>query len=99
MVYTDKEDEVTMSIPLAILDQMCKTHLMEDFEAVVQSSPYHDKMILRYDKMKIDTNLIIDMFKQASERIIELISDVLKKMKGSNLKMIVDWNIGNGILL
>jgi sugar (pentulose or hexulose) kinase len=29
------------------------------------------------------------MFNQASERIIELISDVLKKMKGSNLKMIV----------
>jgi hypothetical protein len=68
---------------------MCKKHLKEDFEAVVQSSPYHDKMILRYDKMRIDTNLIIDMFKQASERIIELISDVLKKMKGSNLKMIV----------
>jgi hypothetical protein len=29
------------------------------------------------------------MFKQASERIIELISDNLKKMKGSNLKMII----------
>ena len=56
---------------------------------VVQSSPYHDKMILRYDKMRIDTNLIIDIFKQASGRIIELISDVLKRMKGSNLKMIV----------
>jgi hypothetical protein len=38
--------------------------------------------------MRIDTNLIIDMFKQALERIIELISEVLKKMKGSNLKMI-----------
>jgi molecular chaperone DnaK (HSP70) len=88
-VYTDKEDKVTISIPRAILDAMCKKHLKEDFEAIVQSSPYHDKMILRYDKMRIDTNLIIDMFKQASERIIELISDVLKKMKGSNLKMIV----------
>ena len=88
-VYTDKEDKVKMAIPRAILDDVCKKHLKEDFEAVVQSSPYHDKMILRYDKMRIDANLIIDMFKQASERIIELISDVLKKMKGSNLKMIV----------
>jgi hypothetical protein len=88
-VYTDKEDKVTMSIPRAILDDICKEHLKEDFKAVVQSSPYHDKMILRYDKMRIDANLIIDMFNQASERIIELISDVLKKMKGSNLKMIV----------
>jgi hypothetical protein len=88
-VYTDKEDKVKMAIPRAILDHVCKKHLKEDVEAVVQSSPYHDKMILRYDKMRIDANWIIDMFKQASERIIELISDVLKKMKGSNLKMIV----------
>ena len=88
-VYTDKEDKVKMAIPRAILDNICKKHLKEDFEAVVQSSPYHDKMILRYDKMRIDSKLIIDMFKQASERIIEIISDVLKKMKGSNLKMIV----------
>ena len=88
-VYTDKEDKVKMAIPRTVLDQMCKKYLMEDFEAVVQSSPYRDKMILRYDTLRIDTNLIIDTFKQASERIIELISDVLKKMKGSNLKMIV----------
>jgi hypothetical protein len=88
-VYSNKDDKVTMSIPRALLDNICKKHLKEDFEAVVQSSLYHDKMTLVYDKMRIDTNLIIDMFKQASERIIEIISDVLKKMKGSNLKMIV----------
>jgi molecular chaperone DnaK (HSP70) len=39
--------------------------------------------------MIIDANLIIDMFKQVSNRIIELISGVLEKMKGSNLKMII----------
>jgi len=88
-VYSYKDDKVTMSIPRALLDDICRKHLNENFEAVVQSSPYHDKMTLRYDKMRIDTNLIIDMFKQASERIIELISDVLKKMKRPNLKMIV----------
>ena len=88
-VYTYKDDKVNMSIPRSILDKMCQKHLNEDFEAVIQSSLYHDKLILRHDKLRIDTNLIIDMFKQASERIIELISDVLKKMKGSNLEMIV----------
>jgi hypothetical protein len=88
-VNTDKDDKVKMEIPRNFLDNICKKHLKKDFEAVVRSSPYHDKMILRYDKMIIDANLIIDMFKQVSNRIIELISGVLKKMKGSNLKMIV----------
>ena len=80
-VSTDRKGKVKISIPY-VLDEMCKKHLMEDFKALVQSSP-------RYGQMMIDTKLIIDMFKQASERIIELISDVLKKMKGSNLKAIV----------
>jgi molecular chaperone DnaK (HSP70) len=88
-VYTDTDPKVNMSIPRSILDKICQEHLNKNFEAVIQSSLYHDKLILRHDKMRIDTNLIIDMFKQASERIIELISDVLKKKKGSNLEIIV----------
>ena len=80
-VSTDRKGKVKISIPY-VLDEMCKKHLGEDFKALVQSWP-------RYGQMMIDTKLIIDMFKQASERIIELISDVLKKMKGSNLKAIV----------
>jgi hypothetical protein len=35
-------------------------------------------MTLVYDKMRINYNLIIDKFQQVSERILELISDVLK---------------------
>jgi hypothetical protein len=52
-VYSNKDDKVTMSIPRALLDDICKKHLKEDFEAVVESSPYHDKMTLVYDKMRI----------------------------------------------
>jgi hypothetical protein len=88
-VYTNEDDRVTMSIPRTLLDTICKKHLKKEFVEVVQSSGDRDKMTVVYDKMRIDTNLIIDMFKQSSVRIIGLISDVLKKMKGSNLKMIV----------
>ena len=88
-VYTDKDNKVKMTIPRTFLDNICNEHLKKDFNAVVRSSPYQDKMILWNDQMIIDANLIIDMFKQVSNRIIELISGVLEKMKGSNLKMIV----------
>ena len=62
-VYTDKDDKVKMAIPRTFLDNICNEHLKKDFNAVVRSSPYQDKMILRNDKMIIDANLIIDMFK------------------------------------
>ena len=55
IVYTDKDDKVKMTIPRYILDKMCKKHSKEDFEAVVQSSPCHDKMIVRGDNVRIDT--------------------------------------------
>ena len=87
-VTTDTGNKVTMSIPRFLLDDMCKKHFNADFEKVVNSSIYYNKMKLQFGKMRIDTNLIIDIFKEATGRIIELISDVLKKMKGSNLKMI-----------
>jgi hypothetical protein len=87
-VSRDRKGKIKISIPCELYE-MCKKRLGEDFKALVQSSPYHNKIILRYGQVMIDTTLIIDMFKQASERIIELISDVLKKMKGSNLKVIV----------
>ena len=69
-VYTYKDDKVNMSIPRSILDKMCQKHLKKDFEAVIQSSLYHDKLILRYDKMRIDSKLIIDMFKQHQKELL-----------------------------
>jgi hypothetical protein len=36
IVYSNKNDKVTMSIPRALLDDICRKHLNEDFKVVVQ---------------------------------------------------------------
>ncbi|XP_063406077.1 heat shock 70 kDa protein 12A-like [Mytilus trossulus] len=71
------QDNVTMSIPRAFLDEICKKHLHEDFEAVIKASPYKSRMKVRFDKLRMETDLIKNLFKEPSEKIIQLITDAL----------------------
>lgn len=76
IIHKCKKEKVPMTIPRAILDDICNTHLHENFESIVQSSPYNDQMELRYDKLLISKDLIQNLLAQASEKIIQLIKDV-----------------------
>ncbi|XP_071142785.1 heat shock 70 kDa protein 12A-like [Mytilus edulis] len=88
-VDRSKNDKVTMSFPRAVLDQICKTHSGEDLEAVISSSPYKGRMELVYDKIRIDTDLIKDLFKQASQNIIDLIRDSFAKVNYKKVGVIL----------
>lgn len=70
-----KNDKVTMSFPRRFLDEICKADLGKDLEAIISASPYKGRMELIYEKIRIDTNIIKDLFKPASQNIIDLIKD------------------------
>ncbi|CAC5387186.1 unnamed protein product [Mytilus coruscus] len=78
-----------MSIPRAVLDAMCKAHLGEDISAIIASSPYNGKMEVRYNKMKIDAELIKGLFDEASQKIIQLISDVFTDVVNREISVIL----------
>lgn len=90
-VDKSKQDKVTMTIPRAVLDDICKIHLHEDFESVIKASPYKKRMELRYDKLRIKVDLIKNLFAQASEKIIQLIADasVDNKRNGAGILLLV----------
>lgn len=84
-----KQDKVTMSIPRAVLDDICKKHLGEDLAAIIKSSPYNDRMELRYDKMRIDAELIEGLFTKASKKIIQLITEALAEVVSREISVIL----------
>lgn len=88
-VDKSKNDKVTMTIPRAILDDICKTHLHEDFESVIKASPYNDRMELRYDKLRIKVDLIKTLFAEASKKIIQLIGDANTDVKSNDVDIIL----------
>lgn len=84
-----KQDKVTMSIPRAVLDDICKKHLGEDLAAIIKSSPYNDRMELRYDKMRIEAELIEGLFNEASNKIVQLIAKALAEVVSRNISVIL----------
>lgn len=88
-VDTTNQDKVTMAIPRAILDDICKKHLNKDFAAVIKASAYKDSMIVRYDKLRIETDLIKNLFEEASQKIIQLIDDALNDENAGSVLVIL----------
>lgn len=80
---------INMSIPRAILDEICKKHLGEDFAAVIEASTYKGKIEVRYDKMRFDKNLIVGMLMKSSQKIIQLIKDTLTEVKNCEVSVIL----------
>ncbi|CAC5387185.1 unnamed protein product [Mytilus coruscus] len=83
------QNKVTMTIPRAMLDEICQKKLHENFESVVKASPYKDQMELRYDKLRINADLIINLFAQASTKIIQLIGDALVGVKSKDVDILL----------
>ncbi|XP_071144370.1 heat shock 70 kDa protein 12B-like [Mytilus edulis] len=83
------QGKVTMSFPRAALDDICKTHLGKDFAGVIETTPYKDRIVIRYDKMRVDTDLITDLFKQAADKIIQLIANALAGVKSSDVSVLL----------
>ncbi|CAC5387187.1 unnamed protein product [Mytilus coruscus] len=88
-VDKSKNDKVTMTIPRAILDNICKKYLHEDFESVIKASPYNDRMELRYDKLRVKVDLIKTLFEQASKKIVQLITDASADVKSNDVDILL----------
>lgn len=88
-VDKSKQDKVTMTIPRAVLDDICKKHLQEDFESVIKASPFKDRMELRFDKLRIKVDLIKNLFAQASKKIIQLIGDASTQGKSKAVDILL----------
>lgn len=88
-VDNSKQDKVTMTIPRAVLDEICMKNFHEDFKTVIEASPYQDQMELRYDKLRIKVDLIRNLFAEASTKIIQLIGDASIDVKSNDVDILL----------
>lgn len=83
------QGKVTMSFPRESLDDICKTHYCKDFSGVIETTPYKDRIVVRYDKMRVDAELINDLFNQAEDKIIQLIANALAEVKSCDVSVLL----------
>lgn len=76
-IHTSKTGKVNFSIPFVSLNEKCKTHLGETLPEVFLASPFKDDISFRGDKMRIDVELMKNIFKPSIDNITSLIQSVL----------------------
>ncbi|CAC5404260.1 unnamed protein product [Mytilus coruscus] len=77
-IHPSKTGKVNLSIPYVSLNEKCKTHLGEALPDVLALSPFKDNISFRGDKMRIDMELMKNIFKPTIDSIISLMQSVLE---------------------
>lgn len=77
-ISPSKTGKINITIPYASLDAICKKYLHKDLSTAVASSVYAKQIVLRGDKMRIDVDIMKDIFKPTIENIISLMEDIFE---------------------
>lgn len=88
-IVTGKTGKVNIAIPYASLDILCTEMLTKNFETVILSSPFGNKISLCGDKIRIDADLIIKLFEPTIDKILSLMIDILKKVNNVSQILLV----------
>lgn len=81
--------KVNMVIPMTVVNKLCKTHINKDFKSALASSQFSDSIVIRGDKVRIDTDVFKKLFDKTIENILELIQEIFKMKKAFSLNQIL----------
>ncbi|XP_052085783.1 heat shock 70 kDa protein 12B-like [Mytilus californianus] len=88
-IETGKTGKVNIAIPYASLDTHCMEMLGDSIKAVIASCPFSNQISLRGDKMRIDADLMIKLFKPTIDNILSLMYEILQDKKVRNITQIL----------
>lgn len=77
----EQTGKITMSIPFLTLTQVCEKHHNKDFVSLLKASKYNNQMTIVNDKLRIEIDLLKLLFKQTTDKIVNLIKDSLHQVQ------------------
>ncbi|CAC5380207.1 unnamed protein product [Mytilus coruscus] len=89
VIEPGKTTKVNINIPYASLDKCCKNHLNKDLDSAVSASKYAKKITLKGDKIRIDPEIIKDIFKPTIESIISLMKEIFERAPSFDVTQIL----------
>ena len=81
--------KVNFTIPYAALDELCQRFMNDDLSSVIRSSTFSKEITLRGDKMRVDIDLIKNLFKPTIDSIIFLMRNVLSENRTKKVTQIL----------
>ncbi|XP_052068655.1 heat shock 70 kDa protein 12A-like isoform X2 [Mytilus californianus] len=77
--------KINFQIPVAALDTLCQRFLEKSFTQMLADSEYKDSLTLISDKLQMDKQVVISLFKNTTEHIIEEIQMTLRQTEPSDV--------------
>ncbi|XP_052068180.1 heat shock 70 kDa protein 12A-like [Mytilus californianus] len=89
ITFSPDTKKVNMVIPMTVVNKLCKTHINKDFKSALASSQFSDSIVIRGDKVRIDTDVFKKLFDKTIADILELIQEIFKMKKANSLNQIL----------
>ncbi|KAK3604536.1 hypothetical protein CHS0354_000358 [Potamilus streckersoni] len=84
----NSKEMLTMKLP-ASLQNLCNEKKKCTFKECVQKSDYSNQIKLVSDKMRLDPELVRDLFRQVTDKIVDHVEKLLQKTPGVSMILLV----------
>ncbi|XP_052081952.1 heat shock 70 kDa protein 12A-like isoform X3 [Mytilus californianus] len=89
IIEPDKNSKITICIPYPSINSCCLKLLNKDIESAVRASKYGNKVTLKCGKLRIDSEIVKDIFKPTIESIVSLMKDIFEKTPSADVSQIL----------
>ncbi|XP_052081987.1 heat shock 70 kDa protein 12A-like isoform X7 [Mytilus californianus] len=89
IIAPDRNTKVTISIPYPSINKCCLKLLNKDIDSAVSASMYADKVTLKGGKLRIDPEIVKDIFKPTIESITSLMREIFESAPSFDVSQIL----------
>ncbi|XP_063432515.1 heat shock 70 kDa protein 12A-like [Mytilus trossulus] len=81
--------KVNFTVPCATINTLCEKHQNESFKSMIEASPFANQIALRGDKLRVDADIMKNLFSLTVNNIIKLVKDVLRNPVVSDVQLLL----------
>lgn len=81
--------KVNFTVPCATINSLCEKHQKESFKSMIETSPFANQITLRGDKLRVDADIMKNLFSTTVNNIIKLVKDVLRNPVVSDVQLLL----------
>lgn len=81
--------KVNFTIPCATINTLCEKHQNESLSSMIEASPFANQITLRGDKLRVDADVMKNLFQKTINNIIKLVKDILRKPTAQDVPLLL----------
>lgn len=88
-IESSTKGKVNFTIPCATINTLCEKYQNETLISMIQASPFANQIILRGDKLRVEADVMKQLFQATVDNIIKLVTDVLQNSAAKDVPLLL----------